>query len=363
MRLPILNSLADAHHGVIMRSSLRSHSACKETIMDANQRSEINNQTNNGANEKWTPGSKGKTADNGQPLDHTYPQGSGTQQLGSQGIDTMGTQQTGAGPGVADGSFQRSDALNQTGVPGGSMETQINGGSGPVQGITDSHQRQMEQKSGAYGMLEQPVGDRPNDSGVNLNQQRDMSRDVVRGQMASQNAAQPDQQGGSLGPRHGSMQAVQSSPQGGSTQGGGMLGPQGNLPPHAPAGSMGNRQSTQGGDMAVPQGHDGEEAQRGNTQLGVSGSNAMANQNSDFGGVHESNDVAGGLPRSPGNAGANAGASTDRAGSQTGAGAADSGPAVHDSNDAAGGYPRSPGFANRLAGDQNMDDDTGFKRK
>ena len=39
------------------------------------------------------------------------------------------------------------------------------------------------------------------------------------------------------------------------------------------------------------------------------------------------------------------------------------GPPVHDSNDAAGGYPRSPGFSNKLNGDDNMDDDTGFKRK
>ena len=38
--------------------------------MDANQRSEANNQTNNGANEKWTPGSEGASADRGQPLDH-----------------------------------------------------------------------------------------------------------------------------------------------------------------------------------------------------------------------------------------------------------------------------------------------------
>ena len=184
-----------------------------------------------------------------------------------------------------------------------------------------------------------------------------MSRDVVRGQMASQNANQPDLQGGSLNP-------------------------QGSLPPHAPAGSLnasssasmqqgesGNARSfVSQGDTVPPapagaQGHDGEEAQRGNTQLGVSGSHSMANQSSDFGGVHESNDAAGGLPRSPGNAGANAASSADRAGSQTGTGAADGGPAAHDSNDAAGGYPRSPGFANRLAGDQNMDDDTGFKRK
>ena len=31
-----------------------------------------------------------------------------------------------------------------------------------------------------------------------------------------------------------------------------------------------------------------------------------------------------------------------------------------ESNDAAGGYPRSPGGANQLAADQKMDDDTGF---
>jgi hypothetical protein len=31
-----------------------------------------------------------------------------------------------------------------------------------------------------------------------------------------------------------------------------------------------------------------------------------------------------------------------------------------ESNDAAGGYPRSPGGANELAADQKMDDDTGF---
>jgi hypothetical protein len=340
--------------------------------MDANQRSEVNNQTNNVANEKWTPGSKGKTADDG-PLDHTYPQGLGAQQQGNQGIDTMGTQQTGAGPGAQPGGMgAREDGGNQSHTPGGSMQTQMNGGSGPVQGITDSHQRQMEQKSGAYGILEEPVGRRPKDSGVNLNQQRDMHRDVVRGQMASQNPNQPDLQGGSLSP--GSMQSGAQ----GNTSGGGMHGPQ-SPPTSLTAGSIGNRQqgsslyvsdnsTRSGGGMHGPhsdsQDQPGQEAQRGNTQLGVSGSHSMANQNSDVGGVHESNDVAGGLPRSPGNTGAqNAATSTDRSGSQTGAGADDSGPPPHDSNDAAGGYPRSPGYANRLNGDQDMDDDTGFKRK
>jgi hypothetical protein len=297
--------------------------------MDANQRSEVNNQTNNVANEKWTPGSKGKTADDG-PLDHTYPQAAGEQQQGNKDVDTMGAQQTEMA------------------------------GSGTVQGITDSHQRQMEPKSGAYGMLEQPVGHRPKDSGVNLSEQRDMQRD-----------RQPDLQGGSLGSQHGNMQS--------NTQGGGMHGPQ-SQPTSLTAGSIGNRQqtsslyvsdnSTRGGGMLGRQDgtqgnkQGGQEAQRGNTQLGVSGSHSMANQTSAVGGVHESNDAAGGLPRSPGNTGArNAAESTDRSGSQTGPGAADGGPPAHESNDAAGGYPRSPGYANRLAGDKNMDDDTGFKRK
>ena len=34
--------------------------------------------------------------------------------------------------------------------------------------------------------------------------------------------------------------------------------------------------------------------------------------------------------------------------------------AGRESNDAAGGYPRSPGGANELAADQKMDDDTGW---
>ena len=33
---------------------------------------------------------------------------------------------------------------------------------------------------------------------------------------------------------------------------------------------------------------------------------------------------------------------------------------VHDSNDAAGGYPKSPGGASQLSADQKMDDDTGL---
>jgi len=304
--------------------------------MDANQRSSINNQTNNGANEKWTPGSEGNTTGKDQPLDHTYPEGTGVQQQGNQQRDIMGTQQSGAGPGAAPGGMGGRATDNDAGIPGGSMETQVNGGSGAVQGITDSHQRQMEQKSGAYGMLEQPVGHRDRHEGVDVRQGHDMQRDAVRGRMGSQNPAQPDLQGGSLGNRQ-----SENRPRRFVSDGGEMPGPDS------------YKENVAGGDQG------GQEAQRGNTQFQVAGSHAMSNQNSDVGGVHESNDAAGGLPRSPGKSAG----SVDRAGSQTGPGGAEGGPEVHDSNDAAGGYPRSPGYANRLNGDQNMDDDTGFKRK
>lgn len=342
--------------------------------MDANQRSSTNNQTNNGANEKWTPGSEGKTADKGQPLDHTYPQGLGAHQ-GNQQRDIMGSQGR-AGADIVGGDYDRSHGDDGTAIPGGSMETQINGGSGAVQGITDSHQRQMEQKSGAYGMLEQPVGHRDRHEGVDVKHGHDMQRDVVRGQLASQSAAQPDLQGGSLGPRHGNLQGSTQD----ATRGGGMPGPRSSFPAE-PGGTMGNRQSedrprrfvSDGGGMPGPDSYKGnaagggelggQEAQRGNTQFQVAGSHSAANQNSDVGGVHQSNDVAGGLPRSPGNSGPVRGSSVDRPGSQTGPDGAEGGPEVHDSNDAAGGYPRSPGYANRLSGDENMDDDTGFKRK
>ena len=328
--------------------------------MDANQRSEVNNQTNNNANEKWTPGATGASGENGQPLDHTYPQGLGVQQQGNQQRDVMGASHSGdaqlAGPGGIGGH----DYGEDTGIPGGSMDTQVNGGSGTVQGITDSHQRQMEQKSGAYGLLDQPIGHRDRDGGVDLKQQRDMGRDELRGQLPSQSMAQPDLQGGSLGPHGGNLNM--------NAQGSGTAGALGREPgPTTMMGAMGNRQSgnaspSQGGAGTSSVNVGGQEAQRGNTQQGVAGSHAGANQESDFGGVHESNDAAGGLPRSPGNSGASS--STDRAGSQTGSGGREAGTEdVHESNDAAGGYPRSPGGANRLAGDSNMDDDTGFKRK
>lgn len=75
--------------------------------------------------------------------------------------------------------------------------------------------------------------------------------------------------------------------------------------------------------------------------------------------LHESNDVSGGLPRSPGNSGPR---TEDQAWKPGQSVQADKNP-VHESNDVAGGLPKSPAGANRLAGDRKMDDDTGFSRK
>jgi hypothetical protein len=80
--------------------------------------------------------------------------------------------------------------------------------------------------------------------------------------------------------------------------------------------------------------------------------------------VHQSNDVAGGLPRSPGNTGASATPRTTHlTGAQNAADLKGSEDGVHESNDVGGGLPRSPGGANKLAADEKMDDDTGFSNR
>ena len=178
--------------------------------MDANQRSEFNNQTNNGANEKWTPGAKGNTT-NG-PLDHTYPQSPDQQPVirgenemqGAQDPSHMGQQEVAAEDGArADNETTLAGAVPDD-LPGGSLQTQQTGGSGPQQGITDSHQRQMEQHSQAWGLLEQPVGHRDPHSGTDLRAHpaNQAGHTQATHAMNPQNAAQPELQGGSLGRHH-----------------------------------------------------------------------------------------------------------------------------------------------------------------
>ncbi len=287
--------------------------------MDANQRSEMNNQTNNGGNEKWNKNAKGKTAPDA-PLDHTYPNGA-SQQQSRQGVDQMGTPQSGMGPG------QFAEDSSRWDLPGGSMQTQQSGGSGPQQAIGDSHQRQMEQHSSAWGELELPVGRRSRDSGTSLlHPQGAHAGNAQAAQQANpQDPRQPELQGGSLGHHHGVGQSMQSS--------------QGEP-------STGRSQDNPAGDAQ-------DSTDRAGSQTGEG-----AGLNEDDAEMHQSNDTTGGLPRSPGNSGPRG----DNPGWKPGGSMQQDPDRVHESNDAAGGYPKSPAGANKLAGDQKMDDDTGFSR-
>jgi hypothetical protein len=294
--------------------------------MNSNQRSEMNNQSNNGGNEKGTPGSKGATRDG--PLDHTWPQ-DGAQQQGSRQTGGMGTQQSGAGPGLGNEA--------QANQRGGSMQTQQSGGTGAVQGITDSHQRAMEQRSSASGALEQPVGGHRSQAGAqspgSMGSQQSASQGGTqgggqRGPLSGQQAAQ----GGSMGSQQSGMQS--------GTQGGGQSGHGTGTPTVKQGGSMSADQTT---------------TDRSGSQTGSEQRDASRTQ---------SNDTTGGLPRSPGGTGpTNARQDTHLTGAQVHANQQKEVGGVHKSNDAAGGYPKSPGGANKLAADEKMDDDTGFSNQ
>ncbi|MGZ5199844.1 MAG: hypothetical protein ACXWC4_08750 [Telluria sp.] len=353
--------------------------------MDANQRSEVNNQTNNGANEKGTPGAEGKTRGEGA-LDHTYPQGEQAAPRVTGAARDEGGMQTGVGPGVYDGTYQRSDGQGES-LQGGSMQTQQTGGSGAQQGITDSHQQAMEQRSKAYGQLEQPIGDRPRGSGVFLPDNQQSGHTQAAEKMNPQDPKQPELQDASFG-NHGNQQSstqgggvvgtgmAMPRNQGGSmgrqignsqgTQGGGQPGPQANATNVQRSGSMnqqaGNVQGTQGGGQpgqqhTVPDRRTGSGSTHDSTdRIGSQTGNYQREM-----GVHQSDDVQGGLPRSPGNAGPYPEArSTHLTGPDNAADLHRNDRGIHDSNNSSGGLPRSPGGANKLSADQKMDDDTGF---
>lgn len=326
--------------------------------MDANQRSEINNQTNNGANEKWTPGSKGNTTSG--PMDHTYPNGASEQQgmSGTGMAHAGGHDQAGLG-GSPDGSGQS----RQGDLPGGSMQTQQTGGSGPQQGITDSHQRQMEMRSDAWGKLEQPVGNRQRDTGTSLNEHPANRQGNTRATeaMNPQDPAQPELQGGALGRHHGVVPGT-SGPDARGTEAGLPGAQQGDIYGNRQgAASMGDNRdedpaAQRGANRADTQDASASRVQQSTDREGSQTGAAARDTGTED--VHQSNNVSGGLPRSPGNSGPR----TEGEGYQ-GAGNMHAEPnPVHQSNDAAGGYPRSPGGANKLAGDRKMDDDTGFSR-
>ena len=112
-----------------------------------------------------------------------------------------------------------------------------------------------------------------------------------------------------------------------------------------------SQQNEQNQQKAAPQAGQGSTDRQGSQTGSAKSEGGSLN-------VHQSNDVTGGLPRSPGNSGPR----SENPGWLPGQSVqADKDP-VHESNDVAGGLPKSPAGANRLAGDRKMDDDTGFSR-
>lgn len=248
--------------------------------MDANQRSESNNQTNNGANEKDRHGASQQRS----------------------------LADSGSGTGMAH-------------APSTPVPAQPQASTGAAQSLTDSHQRQMEMHSDAWGKLEQPVGERDKKSGTSV-----------------------DERG-----RH---EGVVSNTGGTATR-----GTEAGVPGVQQGEIYGNRQAATGDNRA-----DTQDASASKVQQSVDRSGSQTGEGRRETGpnaIHTSNDVSGGLPRSPGNSGPR----NEDPGWQPGGSMQADPDRVHESNDAAGGYPRSPAGANQLAGDQKMDDDTGFSRK
>lgn len=139
--------------------------------------------------------------------------------------------------------------------------------------------------------------------------------------------------------------------QGGSRSvqhGGGMMGQSGTQP--------GLDNATQGGIEAGSQGN-AQSAPKGEQRNGMLGqqSGTQSGQRDDSQSMPQSDSLLG---QQTGGRGAQQ--STDRTGSQTGSGQyQDALPKSHESNDVAGGMPRSPG-GNRQSADEKMDDDTGL---
>ncbi|MEW7849318.1 hypothetical protein AB2N08_11505 [Massilia aurea] len=275
--------------------------------MDANQRSEVNNQTNNGANEKWNSDAKGATRDGASE------------------------QRAPSGTGMAHGD-RPSETEGQLATTGGQ------------QGNTDSHQRAMEMHSDAWGKLNDPLGNRQGKTRTSDNPNPPAS---VRPAHDAGNGTGNDG-GNDPGNDTGIVPGTDDREARGTEAG---------VPGVQYGDIYGNRQSADGENRADTQDASSSKIQestdRNGSQTGETRRDAPVDN------IHQSNDLAGGLPRSGGNGGPR----TEGEGYQTGGSMHAEPNPVHESNDAAGGYPRSPGGANQLAGDRKMDDDTGFSRK
>lgn len=292
--------------------------------MDTSKRILPGNQADYGANEKGTPGAKGNTRD-GAP-DHTYPNAASSRQ----------------------GSPARDDSGGNA-AQGGSMQGQQTGGSGTTQGVSDSHQRQMEIHSDAWGKLEQPVGNRQRDTGVSV------TGDVLNRQGKTQT-------GDTLNPQDPAHPQLHGAEPGRDGRVPGTVAPEpvgteAGVPGVQHGDIYGNRQAA-GDNRADTQDASASKVQQATDRQEARTGAAAEARDTGSDDVHKSNDVSGGLPRSPGNSGPR----TEGEGYQVGGSMHAEPNPVHQSNDAAGGYPRSPGGANKLAGDRKMDDDTGFSR-
>jgi hypothetical protein len=265
--------------------------------MDANQRSEVNNQTNNGANEKWNPDAKGTTR------------------------DAASEQHAPSGTGMAHKDLPSSS------------QGQI-ASTGAQQSTTDSHQRAMETQSGALGQLNESVGNRQSQTRTadNPNPPASVQPAGPQGDVSARDPGiVPGTDDKEARGTEAGMPGVQYGDIYGNRQGAGE-----------------NRADTQDASSSKIQ----ESTDRNGSQTGD------ARRDPPVDNIHQSNDSAGGLPRSGGNSGPR----TEGEGYETGSSMNAEPNPVHESNDAAGGYPRSPGGANKLAGDRKMDDDTGFSR-
>lgn len=101
------------------------------------------------------------------------------------------------------------------------------------------------------------------------------------------------------------------------------------------------------------------QSDNGGNELPVSSSRAGTVQKDNLNQTQQSGTLGGGSQQQDGQRGGQQ--STDRTGSQTG-NQQQGEPGQRESNDAAGGYPRSPG-GKHLAADQDMDEDTGLSNR
>ncbi len=123
--------------------------------------------------------------------------------------------------------------------------------------------------------------------------------------------------------------------------------------------SQGNNQTDNGGNEKTVSSSRGGTVQKDNMNpagIGPDGSQQSGSQGGSQQGEQRQQQIGTGRDAQIGQQ------STDRSGSQTGS-QQQGQPGQRESNDLAGGYPRSPGAGGKLAADDDMDDDTGLSNR